>query len=33
MSDEDANTAGYMMWFWCKGENAKNMTLNLKQIN
>lgn len=29
MTDEDASTAGYMMYFWCMGENIKKMTLTL----
>lgn len=32
MSDKDANSAGYQMWFWCKGENVKNMQFSVKQF-
>ena len=32
MSDKDATSAGYQMWFWCKGENVKNMQFNVKQF-
>lgn len=33
MSDEDANKAGFKMYFWCKGENVKDMTFGLQQSN
>ncbi|CAM4075983.1 hypothetical protein FLAN108750_09040 [Flavobacterium antarcticum] len=33
MSDKDANKAGLKMYFWCKGENVKNMTFDLQKSN
>jgi hypothetical protein len=33
MSDKDANTPVYMVYFSCKSDNVGEMSLNLQQIN